>query len=157
MKKESYVFKVMYSKYFQFHILQDISHTFVREQIAWITHKILFPKIFWVFRNDAGERRIISLTENVSCVLSWFLCSVWIHTSVNHYKINWVFLFLPWLTKIITIIFPQALVMIKLGKIINKCQFSVFNLVLSNDFHILLAVTLINKQRNVTDKYLSES
>ena len=34
MRKESYVFKSMYSKYIQFHILQDYSHTFIKEQIA---------------------------------------------------------------------------------------------------------------------------
>ena len=126
MKKESYLFKSMYSKYFQFHILQDIPHTFAKKQIAWIIHKNLFSKIFWVFRNVTSERRIASLTENVSFVLSWFLCSVWIQISTSHYKTDW-FLFLSWLTKIITITFPQALVVIKLGKSINKCRFSVFN------------------------------
>ena len=114
------------SKYFEFHILQDIFHTFAKKQIAWI-HKNLFPKIFWVFIDVASERRIARLTENMSCDLSWFLCSVWIQISTNHYKTDRVVSFLPWLAKIITIIFPQPLAMIKLGKSINKWWFSVFN------------------------------
>ena len=129
----------------------------------------MFPKIFWVFRNVIGERRITSLTKNMSCVLSWFLCSVWILISASHYKTDRVFLFLPWLTKVITIIFPQTLVMFKLGKSINRRQFSVFNLT-NLVWEILLLPrfvklwfsyapcgNIINKQRNFTDKYLSES
>ena len=117
----------MYLKYFQFHIFQDISHTFAKKQIAWIIHKNLFPKILWIFINVTSESRVANLTENVSCVLSWFLCGVWIQIWASHYKIDQVFLFLPWLIKIFAIIFPQVLVMIKLGKSINKCWFSVVN------------------------------
>ena len=67
-----FIKKIMYSKYFQLHILQDISHAFVH----LLRNKLLELFIKFCFLTFSGERRIASLNKNVSCVLSWFLCSV---------------------------------------------------------------------------------